>query len=112
MTGGTVVQLGPVGANFAAGMTGGMAFVYDSDESFERNVNPESVLWQRIETDYWEASLKRLVQEHVEQTQSRFAERLLINWGQEIGHFWQIVPKEMIARLPQPLSYSSREKRA
>ena len=48
----------------------------------------------------------------MEQTQSRFAERLLINWGQEIGRFWQIVPKEMIARLPQPLSYSSREKRA
>ena len=112
MTGGTVVQLGPVGENFAAGMTGGMAFIYDSDGSFERNVNPESVFWQRIETDYWEAALKRLVQEHVEQTQSRFAERLLINWGQEISNFWQVVPKEMIARLPQPLSYSSREKRA
>ena len=87
-----------------------MAFVYDPDDRFEHNVNPESVLWQRIETDYWETALKRLVQEHVEQTQSRFAERLLINWEQEIGRFWQVVPKEMVSRLPQPLGYSGREK--
>merc|ERR1712127_653955 len=52
MTGGTVVILGNVGDNFAAGMTGGMAFIYDKSHEFEKKVNPESVVWQNIETEY------------------------------------------------------------
>jgi glutamate synthase (NADPH/NADH) large chain len=51
MTGGTVVILGDVGDNFAAGMTGGMAFIYDKSGEFEKKVNDESVVWQNIETD-------------------------------------------------------------
>src|SRR5262249_9633433 len=103
MTGGTAVILGPVGANFAAGMYGGMAYVYDSDDSFQHNVNGETVLWQRVETPYWEGVLKALVKEHVKQTQSKFAEKLLLDWDLELGKFWQVVPKEMLQRLPQPL---------
>jgi glutamate synthase (NADPH/NADH) large chain len=49
MTGGTVVVLGPVGDNFAAGMTGGMAFVYDTADNVEESVNHESVIYQGIE---------------------------------------------------------------
>ncbi len=112
MTGGTVVLLGGVGDNFAAGMTGGMAFVYDADDSFERKVNPETVIWQRIETEYWEQQLRRLVTEHVTETQSRFAERLLIDWVQEVGRFWQVVPKEMISRLAEPITLGARARRA
>ena len=48
MTGGTAVILGAVGDNFGAGMTGGMAFVYDPDDTFQRAVNPDSVIWQRL----------------------------------------------------------------
>ena len=48
MTGGTVVILGPVGDNFGAGFTGGMAFVYDADGTFERRVNPDTLLWSRL----------------------------------------------------------------
>ena len=47
MTGGTVSILGNVGDNFAAGMTGGMAFIYDKTKDFENKVNPESVIWQK-----------------------------------------------------------------
>jgi glutamate synthase (NADPH) large chain len=112
MTGGTVVILGPVGDNFAAGMTGGMAFVLDTDGSFAERVNPDSVIWQRIETPYWEDVAKRLVREHTRETQSRFAERLLADWVHEVGTFWQIVPKEMLQRLPQPLGLGARERRA
>jgi glutamate synthase (NADPH/NADH) large chain len=112
MTGGTAVILGPVGDNFAAGMTGGMAFVYDVDGTFAHRVNAESVVYQRIETEYWEDVLKRLVSEHVRETQSRYAERLLMDWQREVGKVWQIVPKEMIARLPQPLTHGVREVRA
>ena len=46
MTGGTVVILGKVGDNFAAGMTGGMAFIYNPNQDFENYVNPNSVIWQ------------------------------------------------------------------
>ena len=68
MTGGTAVILGDVGDNFAAGMTGGMAFIYDKSKSFDKKVNPESVVWQNVETDYWKKHLKDLVKEHFEET--------------------------------------------
>ena len=48
MTGGNIVILGEVGDNFGAGMTGGMAFVYDIKKEFEKRVNPETVIWQRL----------------------------------------------------------------
>jgi glutamate synthase (NADPH/NADH) large chain len=104
MTSGTAVILGPVGANFAAGMYGGVAFVYDPEGSFETAVNGETVIWQRVASLYWEEMLKTLIAEHVAATQSRFAETLLLDWDRSLPHFWQVVPKEMLARLEQPLS--------
>src|SRR6202000_2773335 len=98
MTSGTAVILGPVGANFGAGMYGGMAFVYDSNDSFETNVNPETVIWQRIASAYWEDVLKDLVAEHVTATQSRFAEQLLLDWQRELPRFWQGVPRDKLGR--------------
>jgi glutamate synthase (NADPH/NADH) large chain len=112
MTGGTVVILGPVGDNFAAGMTGGMAFVYDTEAALPLRVNPGSVVFQRLESDHWEAFVKRLVEEHHAETQSRFAERLLIHWQQERGHFWQVVPREMLGHLERPLSDAPAAARA
>jgi glutamate synthase (NADPH/NADH) large chain len=104
MTGGVAVILGPVGLNFGAGMTGGMAFVYDEMSEFEKMVNPDSVTWQRIETEYWEDVVKVLVQQHVKRTHSRFALRLLNDWSLEVGKFWQVVPKEMMGKLEHPLT--------
>ncbi len=104
MTAGTAVILGPVGDNFAAGMTGGMAFVYDAREDFEIRVNPDSVVWQRIEAGHWEERCRALVERHVEETQSRWADRILRNWDTEKGNFWQVVPKEMLNRLEHPVS--------
>ena len=112
MTGGTVVILGRVGDNFAAGMTGGMAFVLDSDGDFIDKVNPESVIWQRVETAHWEGVLKRLVEQHFRETQSRHAERLLADWDIVLPKFWQIVPKEMLTRLPYPLRRADEAKLA
>jgi glutamate synthase (NADPH/NADH) large chain len=112
MTGGTVVILGAVGDNFAAGMTGGMAFVYDPDEVLPLRINPQGVVFQRLESDHWEALVKSLIEEHHEETQSRFAQRLLIHWQQERGHFWQVVPREMLERLEQPLSDAEAAQRA
>ncbi len=112
MTGGTAVILGPVGDNFAAGMTGGMAFVYDFDGRFTDRVNPETVVWQRVETGAWEGILKALVMDHFRETQSRFVERLLSDWDRELPKFWQVVPKEMLARLPHPLTRADEAKLA
>ena len=80
MTGGTVVILGQVGDNFAAGMTGGMAFIYDEKNEFEKKVNPETVIWQMLETEYWKNLLKNLVQKHFEETKSKIAEKIIINY--------------------------------
>ncbi len=110
MTGGTAVILGPVGDNFGAGMTGGMAFIYDATDEFPRRVNAETVVWQRVAAPHWAGLLKALIEEHVSETQSRFAEQILVDWEREVRRFWQVVPKEMLQRLPQPLSLE--EKRA
>jgi glutamate synthase (NADPH/NADH) large chain len=111
MTGGTAVVLGNVGVNFGAGMTGGMAFVYDPANIFTLKVNPETVAWQRLDHPHWEAILKTMIEEHVAETKSPLGARLLNDWAREAEKFWQVVPKEMLTRLPQPLS-SVKEKRA
>ncbi len=103
MTNGIAAILGPVGHNFGAGMTGGMAFVYDSDESFAKNVNDDTVVYQRIQVPEWESLLRRMVEEHARETQSRFAERFLIHWNREIKKVWQVIPKEMIGRYEFPV---------
>ncbi|MFM9842449.1 MAG: glutamate synthase large subunit [Dongiaceae bacterium] len=112
MTAGTAVILGAVGDNFAAGMTGGMAFVYDETGAFPMYVNGESVVWQRLDSAHWEAVLKDLIAEHADETQSKFAARLLNDWALERGRFWQVVPKEIVAHLARPLSDKPAAKRA
>ena len=104
MTGGLAVILGQVGANFAAGMTGGMAFVYDRDELFERRVNRNSVIYQRIDVGHYETLLRNLVMEHNKETSSPWAELLLVNWDREVRNFWQVVPNEMLSRLDVPVT--------
>ena len=103
MTGGTAVILGAVGANFGAGMTGGMAFVYDPDGSFVRRANPENIVWQRLAARHWETRLRALVAEHAVATDSRWAHGILDDWDRTAGDFWQVIPREMLSRLPYPL---------
>jgi glutamate synthase (NADPH/NADH) large chain len=109
MTGGTAAILGPVGDNFGAGMTGGMAFIYDPAGEFPSRVNPDTVIWQRVATPHWAGVLKGLIEEHVHETQSRFAEQLLVDWDRASKHFWQVVPKEMLERLAAPLSTEPKQ---
>jgi len=103
MTGGVAVVLGAVGTNFGAGMTGGMAFVYDPDGSFERRANPENITWNRLASSHWESVLLGHVRAHHAATDSKWSGALLDDWGRVIEHFWQVVPKEMLSRLSQPL---------
>ena len=110
MTGGTVVVLGDVGDNFGAGMTGGMAFVYDVKDKFDKKVNPETVIWQTPETDYWINYLKNLIQEHYEETNSEFSKKIIKNFDKEISNFIQVCPKEMIDKLKNPISLKTNIK--
>ena len=108
MTGGTVIILGKVGDNFAAGMTGGMAFIYDPNQEFENYVNPNSVIWQLPETDYWKNYLQKLISEHYEETQSKIASKILENYNDEVKNFKQVCPKEMLDKLLNPLSLKTK----
>ncbi|MCP4330380.1 MAG: glutamate synthase large subunit [Alphaproteobacteria bacterium] len=111
MTGGTAVILGAIGDNFAAGMTGGMAFVYDVDDRLPDLINPDSVVFQRIETAYWADRLRDMVVRHARETQSTYGASLLHNWDGALRHFWQVVPKEMVARLDHPITEAAAGER-
>jgi glutamate synthase (NADPH/NADH) large chain len=104
MTGGTAVILGRFGDNFGAGMTGGMAFLYDPDGDLELRLNPETVIAVPVESAAWAGVLKRIVDRHHRETGSPRAAEILRNWEGALPRFRQIVPKEMLARLPYPLS--------
>ena len=104
MTGGSVVILGKVGDNFGAGMTGGMAFIYDPNKEFQNYVNEKSITWQMVETDYWKDYLKNLINEHFKETESKIANKILNNYINEIKNFQQVCPREMLDKLKNPLS--------
>ncbi len=112
MTGGSVVILGKVGDNFAAGMTGGMAFIYDLNQEFENYVNPNSVIWQTPQTDYWKNYLRNLIKEHFKETQSKIAEKILESFDDELKNFKQVCPREMIDKLSNPLSLKAKVSKA
>jgi glutamate synthase (NADPH/NADH) large chain len=84
-----------------------MAFIYDINKKFDKKVNPETVVWQMPETDYWIAYLKNLVQEHYKETNSDFSKKIIKNFDKEISNFIQVCPKEMIDKLKNPISLKS-----
>jgi glutamate synthase (NADPH/NADH) large chain len=61
------------------------------------------VIYQPVQTPYYLTLLRDLISEHLEETQSRFAERILTEWEVEQSAFWQIVPREMLNRLEHPI---------
>jgi Glutamate synthase domain 3 len=107
MTGGSVVILGDVGDNFGAGMTGGMAFVYDPKNQFSKKANPETIVWQTPETDFWKNYLKELVLKHFDQTESMVSKNIIENFDVEINNFLQVCPREMLDKLKNPITNKS-----
>ena len=95
MTGGRVAVLGKVGVNFAAGMTGGLAYVYDADNDFDQKCNLGSVdLETVLPHSADEAELLQLIYEHYMATKSRRACDLLNNWPEERVKFIKVFPVE------------------
>ena len=99
MTGGTVVVLGATGRNFAAGMSGGVAFVFDPNGTFPRRCNTEMVDLDRIDSDEDDACVQRLLQNHVRYTQSPVAEAILADWARARPQFVKVMPRDYKAVL-------------
>jgi len=104
MTGGVAVILGRIGANFGAGMTGGMAYVYDPNDKAAGLMNMETLVLCPVTVEHWQLQLKELIERHLAETGSRKAADILQHWEVEVGNFVQICPKEMLMHLPHPLS--------
>jgi len=92
MTGGVIVVLGEVGRNVGAGMTGGLGYFLDENNSFPNKINPEIVKIQRITSEAGAKQLKELIQQHVTKTGSAKGQAILQDWDNYLGQFWQVVP--------------------
>jgi glutamate synthase domain-containing protein 3 len=124
MTGGTVVVLGKTGRNFAAGMSGGVAYVLDDEGEFPKFCNPAMVdlepvlsdseqsakvsrdLWHMAEAD--ETILKRLMENHVRYTGSIRAQTILEQWANFRPRFVKVFPKEYRRALTELASHASK----
>ncbi len=104
MTGGVAVILGDIGANFGAGMTGGMAYLYDPDGKAGPLMNPETLVTCPVTVGHWQEQLENLLERHLEETGSRKVEDILQHWDIEQANFLQVCPKEMLDKLPAPLT--------
>jgi glutamate synthase domain-containing protein 3 len=94
MTGGRVVILGNTGVNFAAGMSGGIAYVFDPESRLDRMCNLDMVDLELVKEKKDIAELKRLIEKHYEVTQSPKARNILDNWVESLPHFVKVFPME------------------
>ena len=92
MTGGRVVILGPTGRNFAAGMSGGVAYVYDPRREFLPCCNLEMVELDRVVVEADELELGAVIEKHQRYTGSSVAETILSDWVTEVSHFHKVMP--------------------
>lgn len=93
MTGGRVVILGETGRNFGAGMSGGIAYVYNPNGTFEANLNTELVDLEQLSAEDAQ-TLKDIVSEHRAETGSAVAERILGDWAQQVTKFVKVMPRD------------------
>jgi len=94
MTGGRVVVLGKIGRNFAAGMSGGIAYIWDPTSTFSKNVNLEMVELERLTESEEIDSVLHLLTLHREYTGSKRANDILENWNIEVGRFIKVMPTD------------------
>ncbi len=93
MTGGKVVVLGPTGRNFAAGMSGGVAYVLDESGDFATRCNTQMVALEALEGEEID-DLRELIQRHADYTQSHKAAMVLANWSEMLPKFVKVMPKD------------------
>ncbi len=93
MTGGLVIVLGKSGKNFAAGMSGGIAYVYDVNKTFKQDCNTEMVDFDPIEKED-EETLRQMIRNHFNYTGSKVALNILNDWNKKVQHFVKVMPKD------------------
>ena len=94
MTGGRVVVLGKTGKNFAAGMSGGIAYVLDEDNHLYRNLNKEMISIEKVDNPYDKQELKNMLEKHVAATNSEKGRRVLENFETYVPKFKKIIPND------------------
>ncbi len=107
MTGGKVVVLGRTGRNFAAGMSGGVAYIYDPHGELPGNLNTEMVELESLDEDDNEW-LHGMIQAHVDATDSAVGQRILGDWPQERRHFAKVMPRDF-KRVLQAIADAERD---
>ena len=121
MTGGTVAVLGLTGQNFAAGMSGGVAYIFDVNKTFEANCNKSMVTLEKVlpansqpsEAQHLnqpdEVILKTLVSDHLKYTNSEVAKHILDNWDDMLNHFVKVMPNEYRRALNEMQEKTNKE---
>jgi glutamate synthase (NADPH/NADH) large chain len=109
MTGGRAVVLGPTGRNFAAGMSGGIAYVWDPDDQFQTNCNTGMVLLEEVETSDDIVELRDLISMHYGYTNSTVAKHILENWDECIHQFLKVFPIDYKRVLEERMQHDEEE---
>ncbi len=109
MTGGRAVILGPTGRNFAAGMSGGVAYIWDPENKFPANCNMEMVELEDVTHEEDIDELKSLIEEHGEITGSTVAESILNNWDESLKEFVKVMPTDYKRVLEERKQAASKE---
>jgi glutamate synthase (NADPH/NADH) large chain len=94
MTGGRVVVLGETGRNFGAGMSGGIAYVWDKNGQFSSRCNKETFELEQLDSDSDILELKGMIENHLHYTGSSVAKRILSDWDEEISLFMKVMPTD------------------
>ncbi|MBW3621764.1 MAG: glutamate synthase subunit alpha, partial [Actinobacteria bacterium] len=93
MTGGRVIVLGPTGRNFGAGMSGGIAYVYDPGDDLYANTNHEMVSVEPLD-EHDQTFVRATIRTHVDETGSTVAQRVLDRWHSSVRHFKKVMPDD------------------
>lgn len=109
MTGGRIVVIGPTGRNFAAGMSGGIAYIHDPDSRFPERCNTEMVDLEQVARNDDVATIKELLQKHAGHTGSTVAKRILENWEKELPCFIKVMPRDYRRVLEERLKRAEEE---
>ena len=108
MTGGRVVVLGPTGKNFAAGMSGGIAYVLDEKNCLYRNLNKEMVMMEKVENKYDQEELRAILEKHVKYTGSLKAKEVLEHFDEYLSKFKKIIPGDYKRMLQLSAQFEER----
>ena len=79
--------------------------------NLKKKVNHETVVWQNVETEYWKEFLKKIIEEHSKETNSKLSNEIIKNFDKEILNFIQVCPKEMLDKLKHPITTKSTIKK-